>query len=164
MVTKVSMHMISPTTAAAGSVVAEGKALSVQPDLTAGQSVTGVFDPVMGITTISIPGYEPIHIRGYPTLSSMGTGRQGLPGFDGSPGVDGLLGAEGIQGPRGCRGPQGPQGKPGVRGPRGIEGPIGPTGSTGPQGIRGQDGRVQIYIQAEDPGAVGAGALWIATK
>lgn len=147
-----------------GTVVAEGASLSIKPESNSEGTPTGSFDDATGTLTIDIPVLGRLIITGLPTSNSVGIGRQGNQGNDGTPGMDGLLGSPGDVGQRGCRGPAGPQGKPGPRGPRGVDGPPGPTGSTGPQGIRGQDGRVQIYIQSEDPGPVGAGALWIATR
>lgn len=147
-----------------GTVVAEGESLAIKPLSENIDQISGSFDDATGTITLNIPVYGKVTITGLPTSNSVGVGRAGNQGNDGTPGMDGLIGSVGDVGQRGCRGPAGPQGKPGPRGPRGVDGPPGPTGSTGPQGIRGQDGRVQIYIQSEDPGPIGAGALWIATR
>lgn len=147
-----------------GTVVAEGESLAIKPLSENIDQISGSFDDATGTITLNIPAHGKVVITGLPTSNSVGVGRAGNQGNDGTPGMDGLIGAIGDVGQRGCRGPAGPQGKPGPRGPRGVDGPPGPTGSTGPQGIRGQDGRVQIYIQSEDPGPIGAGALWIATR
>lgn len=160
MMTRIPLSLIKPNVSS-GEVVAQGQSLAVEQRDADINEFNGVYDNVSGVLTLNIPGYGKINISGFPTRFSVGTGMRGEPGREGSPGINGVLGGEGLQGPRGCRGPQGPQGKPGVRGPRGVVGPPGPRGATGPQGIRGQDGRVQIFIQSEDPGPVGAGSLWI---
>lgn len=160
MTTKIPLALIKPNLVS-GGIIAQGRSLAVQEQSKEINEFNGVYDNAGGILTLNIPGYGKINIGGFPTRFSVGTGMRGEPGREGTPGINGVLGGEGIQGPRGCRGPQGPQGKPGVRGPRGVQGPPGPKGSTGPQGIRGQDGRVQIFIQSEDPGPVGPGSLWI---
>lgn len=100
-------------------------------------------------------------------------GAQGEPGCEGPPGPqgatgntgpDGRDGRMGEQGVRGCPGPKGP---PGERGATGPEGPVGPTGPQGKQGAKGvpgtagADSKVNIIVSTTDPGAVGAGWLWV---
>lgn len=160
MLTKVPLFLVMPNKTA-GNVVAQGDSLRVESIPASDKQLDGVFDNVNGILSITIPGVGEVSIGGFNTVADLGEGRRGLPGSDGRPGVHGMIGLNGLQGSKGCRGPQGKSGKPGKRGPRGLEGPIGPTGATGPRGATGADGRVQIYIQSEDPGAVGAGALWM---
>lgn len=147
---------------AVGDVTSTGKGLSVDPDSdNSNTSVTGSFDNTTGILMLTIPGFEPIYINNFMTQSDVGTGAEGPQGVSGTPGVDGIIGESGLKGQRGCQGPQGPQGERGVRGPQGKQGEQGPSGPQGAQGIAGLDGRVSIYISDEDPGPVGAGALWI---
>lgn len=160
MSTKIPLELIKPRLSK-GNIIASGQSLAVSEINEFNGEPLGVFDNVSGILTLSLPGIGKFNITGFVSRYDVGTGQRGEQGVPGSSGVDGVLGAEGLQGPRGCRGPQGQQGKPGPRGPRGVEGPMGPTGATGSQGIRGMDGRVQVYIQSEDPGPVGAAALWI---
>lgn len=160
MITKVPLNLVRPSNTS-GNVVAQGQSLAVVPTPNSAGEPLGVMDNTTGVLTLNLPGIGKFSIGGFTTRFDVGVGERGTQGIPGTPGTDGVLGAEGLQGPRGCRGPAGPQGKPGPRGPRGVEGPMGPTGATGAQGIRGLDGRVQIYIQSEDPGPVGAGAIWI---
>lgn len=160
MTTKIPLQLIRPANSR-GNVVAEGQSLAVKPETNFTGEPLGVMDSTTGTLTLNLPGIGRFSISGFVTRFDVGVGERGTQGIPGTPGTDGVLGAEGLQGPRGCRGPAGPQGKPGPRGPRGVEGPRGPTGATGPQGIRGLDGRVQIYIQSEDPGPVGPGAIWM---
>ena len=106
-------------------------------------------------------------------------GRDGKDGDDGSPGCAGPDGDQGPMGPTGPEGRMGPEGPPGVRGcpgpvgppgPAGPTGPMGPVGPTGPAGEEGPPGApgpagppgtVNIIVSATDPGAVGAGWLWV---
>lgn len=123
--------------------------------------VNGNFDDASGTLTLNLMNGQKVQIRGFMTQSDIGTGPEGPQGLSGMNGTDGLLGEDGLQGPPGCQGPPGapgPTGPKGEVGPQGKQGDIGPTGPTGP---KGDDGQVDIYIQTEDPGAVGAGALWI---
>lgn len=91
-------------------------------------------------------------------------GPQGPQGAQGATGPDGRDGQMGQQGPRGCPGPKGP---PGERGPTGPMGPLGPTGPRGEQGAQGAPGAagpagtVNIIVSNTDPGAIGAGWLWV---
>lgn len=103
-------------------------------------------------------------------------GRNGLPGEQGCDGPQGERGPQGpqgrpgrrgLQGPQGIRGMTGPQGPVGFQGPTGDIGPVGATGpqgdpgNTGPPGPPGPDGNANIVVSTSDPGAIGAGGLWI---
>lgn len=100
-------------------------------------------------------------------------GMPGAPGCQGNPGPRGPVGPPGpdgrtgLQGPPGPRGLEGPMGFPGPQGPQGPIGPVGPTGPrgdpgpAGPAGPPGPDGMLTIIISSTDPGAVGAGYLWV---
>lgn len=157
--TRVSLSLIAPDKLS-GNIVAAGNSLAVSPLDNVPTSLDGVYDSVNGILTIDIPNVGRVSIGGFSTSNSS-TNISSIPGSDGRNGIDGLLGRDGLTGQRGCRGPQGKPGRPGVRGPRGLDGPPGPTGATGQRGLKGEDGRVQIFIQSDDPGAVGAGGLWV---
>lgn len=91
-------------------------------------------------------------------------GPQGPQGATGATGPDGRDGRMGEQGVRGCPGPKGPPGERGATGPIGPLGPTGPRGAQGPKGVpgaAGPDGKVNIVVSTTDPGAVGAGWLWV---
>jgi hypothetical protein len=123
--------------------------------------VSGQFDDSTGTLVMLLGDGSTLSISGFITPNSIGVGVTGPTGPKGDPGADGLIGEPGPQGPQGCQGPPGIPGRtgaPGIPGAVGDRGPIGPTGPTGPAGL---DGVVKIYIQAEDPGSVGAGALWV---
>jgi hypothetical protein len=143
-----------------GDVVNTGQGLQIQQGEMATE-LNGTFDNTTGTLRLSIPGLPVLRIDGFMTQSDVGTGREGVQGPQGTSGIDGIIGESGLQGKTGCRGPQGPQGTPGPRGPRGQQGEQGSVGATGGEGIPGLDGRVSIYISQDDPGAVGAGAIWI---
>lgn len=123
--------------------------------------IAGHFDDATGVLTLTLVNGQKVQISGFMTQGDIGTGPAGPQGIGGTDGTDGLLGEDGAQGPQGC---QGPPGTPGATGPRGAMGPQGPEGPAGPQGEKGDpgvDGKVDVYIQTEDPGAVGPGALWV---
>lgn len=91
-------------------------------------------------------------------------GQEGDPGPEGPQGPPGRMGPEGPPGVRGCPGPAGPPGPEGPPGPIGPVGPTGPTGEGGPRGApgpAGPAGTVNIIVADKDPGAVGAGWLWV---
>lgn len=159
--TKPTLSMIDGGTSA-GDVVNTGNSLSI--DITSEDNATslgGSFDNTTGSLELSIPGYPTLKITGFMTQSDIGTGKEGPQGNTGTSGIDGIIGDHGIQGERGCQGPQGPQGERGVRGPQGQQGEQGAQGPQGEEGITGLDGKVSIFINQEDPGPVGAGAIWI---
>lgn len=85
-------------------------------------------------------------------------GPQGNRGSDGRQGQQGPQGPQGLQGPKGERGLQGPTGPQGAVGPTGPQGAPGPAGAAGPAGA---SGNVNIVVSTTDPGAVGAGWLWV---
>lgn len=143
-----------------GDVVNTGQGLNIEQGENA-TALNGTYDNTTGTLTIAIPGQPLLRIEGFMTQSDVGTGREGVQGPQGVGGIDGIIGEGGLQGKTGCRGPQGPQGTPGPRGPRGQQGEQGAVGSTGGEGIPGVDGRVAIFISQNDPGAVGAGSIWI---
>jgi hypothetical protein len=159
-ITQIPLDLISPG-AVSGVLSAAGNSVHVTPSSNDVNELRGFYDPSQGILTLSIPNIGKINIAGFPTKSDVGVGRQGPSGRDGSAGIDGLIGEAGTKGSLGCRGPEGPQGRQGERGPRGLVGPQGQQGIQGIQGNDGRDGKVLIFIQSEQPGAVGAGAIWI---
>lgn len=140
-----------------------GKEVTTQPDVDINNSglQSAHFNDTSGILTLVLMNGESIEISGFMTQGDIGEGPVGPQGISGIDGTDGLLGQDGERGPTGC---QGPPGTPGATGPRGEMGPQGPEGPQGPQGDKGdpgEDGVIDIYIQTEDPGSVGAGALWV---
>lgn len=159
-IVKPSLSMINAGSSS-GNVSNTGKGLVVTTEETQATELSGTFDNISGTLTLSIPGYPVLTISNFMTQSDVGTGKEGPQGVSGTSGTDGIIGESGTQGERGCRGPRGPVGERGVRGPEGKQGEQGPMGPTGPQGISGLDGKVAIYINNEDPGPVGSGALWI---
>lgn len=156
---QIPLSMISPPQTE-GNVVAEGSSLALSP-LTEITQFDGSYDGVSGTITFEIPTIGIINITGLPTAATLGTGVKGADGVQGPAGLSAPLPRPGDRGPRGCRGPEGERGAPGARGPRGPIGPAGPTGPTGPKGADGADGLVKIFIMSDDPGPVGAGALWV---
>lgn len=98
------------------------------------------------------------------------TGDPGCDGADGNKGEAGDQGEEGRQGKqgptgeKGCPGPKGEKGETGDQGPQGPIGPTGPQGDpgpTGPAGAKGESGTVNVIVSTTDPGAVGAGVIWV---
>ena len=128
-------------------------------------TLSGGYDSAAGALTLKIPKMGVLTISGFPVLSDLGEGRQGMPGLQGRAGVDGSVARDGDQGPAGCPGPRGARGETGKDGPRGQQGIQGPTGPRGVQGIPGKDGAFLVYMQTEDPATTGqpmqAGAIWI---
>ena len=122
---------------------------------------TGHFDDATGILTITLVNGQQLQIAGFMTQGDIGMGPPGTQGIGGTDGTDGLLGEDGLQGPAGCQGPPGTPGATGPRGEMGPQGAEGPQGAQGAKGDPGEDGQVDIYIQTEDPGPVGAGAFWV---
>ncbi len=135
--------------------------LTETPEST-GAGVLGItYDDSQGQLSILLDSGHIIAVSGFLTSSSIGVGPTGPTGPTGPGGINGTIGGPGPQGPQGCMGPPGPpgrQGSPGLPGAVGERGPLGPTGPTGPQG---DPGLLAVYIQVEDPGAVGAGSLWV---
>lgn len=123
--------------------------------------VSGQFDDATGTINFLMGDGSVLSISGFITSNSIGQGPTGPTGPKGDPGADGLIGEPGPQGPQGCQGPPGIPGRTGAPGIPGAVGERGPIGPTGPQGPAGLDGVVKIFIQAEDPGSVGAGSLWV---
>lgn len=113
--------------------------------------LNGSYDSIHGRLTLNLANGQTLEIEGFPTQGDIGIGPPGPEGRAGQDGADGLFGQDGLQGPQGCAGPQGPQGPTGPRGYPGIQGLQGEQGPTGPKGDPGADGKVRIFIQAEDP-------------
>lgn len=160
-ITKVPVNMLSAG-GKQGNLEADGIELSVTPK-TEVELLDGAshFDNIKGILTLEIPNVGTVKVGGFMTQSDVGEGREGRAGTKGRSGIDGTLGQEGDQGSDGCIGPSGKEGRPGERGPVGNKGEPGSEGPTGAKGDEGEQGRIAVYIQAADPGPVGAGALWI---
>lgn len=141
----------------------DGESVTTQKDANINNAgvVAGHFDDASGQLTLTLMNGQKVIVGGFMTQGDIGTGPAGPSGLGGVDGTDGLLGEDGAQGPQGC---QGPPGTPGATGPRGALGPQGPEGPAGPEGAKGDpgtDGKVDVYIKTADPGAVGAGALWV---
>ncbi len=147
-----------------GNVISEGSSLTVEDISGNGSSSTldGFYDRTTGVLTINIPNQPTLMISGFLTEanlpSSSGTTSKGDRGRDG---IDGMIGLDGGRGDQGCMGPEGKRGATGRPGPRGRQGIQGETGATGATGATGQDGRVLVFTQKEDPGPVGAFAIWL---
>ena len=123
--------------------------------------VSGRFDDATGTLILTLVNGVEIKVPGFMTQGDIGVGPAGQQGISGADGTDGLIGADGQQGQQGCQGPAGAAGATGPRGQQGIQGPAGDIGPEGPRGEPGLDGALDVYIQTEDPGSVGAGALWV---
>lgn len=119
------------------------------------------FDPVAGVLQLAIPGFGALRVAGFLTTSAIGSGPEGMAGKRGTSGIDGLTPLDGRRGPDGCIGHDGPEGIAGKEGPRGREGQPGEPGPEGNKGDQGKDGGMKVFYQTEDPGAVGAGSLWV---
>lgn len=160
-ITKPPLEMIAPITNV-GTVVSTGAGLAVEAPKSGDTTELQIdYDNVTGTLTVTVPGYAPAKVSGFATVRDIGEGTQGRPGVQGRAGSDGSLGADGDQGRTGCPGPVGARGAPGKRGPAGQKGEPGDMGPTGPQGEPGKDGVMLVRIQADDPGPVGAGAIWV---
>ena len=144
-----------------GNVAASDGALTVVVSTTDVTNPSGTYDGVAGALVLNLPEYGAITISGFPRLADLGQGPSGRDGSMGADGLAGLTPRDGRQGSDGCIGQIGEEGKEGRAGARGVEGRQGPIGPTGPRGATGANGRFEVYFQHEDPGAVGAGAIWI---
>lgn len=144
-----------------GQVNASDGALTVVVANTDATTPTGTYDGVAGTLVLTLPEYGAITVSGFPRLADLGQGPSGRDGAAGSAGLAGLTPRDGRQGSDGCIGQIGEEGKEGRAGARGVQGPQGATGPTGPRGLPGKEGKFAVYFQADDPGAVGAGAIWI---
>lgn len=151
--------LISISATKEGSVVAEQGTLQVLEQTSA--QLAGTFDSTSGVLTLNIPNYGTIEVAGFMTLADIGAGSSGRDGASGAQGLPGINARDGRVGADGCVGPAGEVGETGKTGARGKDGEVGPIGLEGPQGEAGKDGAPKIYFQADDPGAVGAGAIWI---
>ena len=160
--TRTPIDLIEATGAPGTDVQFDGKNLFLaDPEQTQVSLAGASYDNINGVLTIQLSNGDEIQVPGFLTTGSIGDAVQGLQGPVGPSGADGLVGVAGPQGPQGCQGPPGPAGRTGSPGVQGIQGPTGPEGPQGEKGDTGDDGVVQMYIQAEDPGAVGAGAVWV---
>lgn len=161
--TRTSLAMISAKGAVNSDVRFNGQQLEVRNDETVNSNgvVAASFDDVTGTLNLVLTNGTIIPVSGFMTTGNIGTGLPGPPGPPGSNGADGLLGQDGAQGPTGCQGPPGTPGATGPRGMTGAQGPAGVPGEKGDKGDKGDTGTVAIFIQTEDPGAVGPGAFWV---
>lgn len=135
-----------------------------------------------GVLTVQLSNGESLSIRGFVIATDLRLGMQGFAGRSGVNGLNGvngrsaimgaqgptgftgLNGAKGKLGPKGSQGAQGPTGYDGKQGKRGKRGAKGKEGKRGKEGAQGRDGRnriLPIVISETDPGAIGAGSLWI---
>jgi len=162
MITKVPTELIEANNQESGTVQSDGSSLVIIPaDKNIATKLDVNYDSVSGTLTLHIPDYPVLTVEGFMTQADIKEGRVGRDGRDGYAGINGLDGEEGQEGARGCIGPQGPRGKRGQRGLRGQRGPIGETGPTGFQGATGKSGALQVFVQADDPGDVAPGAVWV---
>lgn len=161
--TRTPLSMLEARGAPNSDVRFDGREVNTQKDENINNTgvTSGKFDDVTGTLSLTLVNGQSVEIRGFMTHGDIGVGPEGPQGIGGVDGTDGLLGEDGLQGPPGCQGPPGTPGVTGPQGEMGAQGEAGPPGMTGPTGPKGDDGQVDIYIQTEDPGAVGAGALWI---
>ena len=144
-----------------GDLRVQDGTLKIVPDsMTPNGNVTGYIDKT-GVLTIDIPGHGTIQANGFLTRADIGQGHEGNRGNEGSNGTDGSIGLDGSKGVIGDRGEVGSRGVPGVRGPRGMQGSFGQNGNSGAEGVKGDDAFVNMFIQESDPGAPGAGAVWV---
>jgi len=162
--TKPPLSMLDARGSTASDVRFDGEQVVVasDPSTTSKNVVSGSYDDVSGVVTLTFADGTNIQISGFMTPGSIGIGAPGPQGVSGTNGADGLLGIDGLQGPTGCQGPPGTPGSTGPQGTPGIQGPEGRPGPQGEKGDKGDTGFVAIYITAEDPGAAaGPGALWV---
>lgn len=161
--TKTPLSMLESKGSPGSDVQFDGKSVVAVEEENVNNSgvLGGSFDDASGTLTLSLVNGETIQVSGFMTQGDIGVGDSGAQGISGVDGTDGLLGGDGEQGSTGCAGPAGTPGATGpggAVGPQGNEGPVGPEGR---EGVAGIDGAVDVYIQTEDPGAVGPGALWV---
>jgi hypothetical protein len=161
--TKTPLDMLEAKGTPGSDVRYTGSEVIVEPDEDINNLgvASGFFDDSSGTLVIKLVNGQTLNITGFMTQGNIGVGEAGSQGIGGTSGTDGLLGEDGLQGPSGCAGPPGTPGAtgtPGSMGPQGPEGPQGPTGDLGPEG---EPGQVDVYIQTDDPGAVGSGAFWV---
>lgn len=161
--TKTPLGMLEAKGTPDSDVRFTGQEVVAQPDKNINN--TGIknasYDSLTGTLTLTLVNEEVIEIDGFFTADDAGSGPEGLQGIDGTDGADGLLGKDGLQGPQGCQGPPGTPGATGPKGVQGLQGEKGNRGDEGKKGNDGDDGVIDVYIQTEDPGTVGAGALWV---
>lgn len=143
-----------------GDVVSKNGQVFVEQAPSAITELAGSFDSLQGVLTLEIPNIGKLQIAGLPTVNSsinVSTER----GASGRDGLDGTFAVDGERGPDGCIGQQGMQGEQGRQGYRGQQGRQGMQGVEGSKGDTGDAGSMKIYFQAADPGAVGAGSIWV---
>jgi hypothetical protein len=170
-----------------GSVIAfDGKEFKVDAELTKKlEKITisnVLYNGSIGELIIELSNGKSITLTGFVIPSMLKEGRPGDPGkagLDGKAGingVDGVKGRTGFTGSKGARGFRGKEGLRGVKGTigptgeRGLMGPTGEVGESGPEGTRGLIGPSghpgetslpKVIISYTDPGAVGAGVMWV---
>lgn len=161
--TKTPLSMLLGKGSPGSDVTFDGKQVVVteEQDINNSGVVTGNFDDATGTLTLILVNGQKITVSGFMTRNDIGVGPPGPPGAPGAKGADGLLGADGLQGPTGCQGPPGTPGATGPQGIPGVKGEQGAPGEKGEKGDKGDIGTVNVFIQTEDPGAVGPGALWV---
>lgn len=144
-----------------GNLAVDSSLLKIVPDRdTPNGNMVGYVDKT-GTLTINIPGYGEVKASGFLSKDDIGRGPDGQRGSNGQQGYDGSIGLDGAKGFIGDRGKSGDRGIPGVRGPRGKQGKAGEDGALGTKGIEGDDAVTNVFIQEADPGAPGAGAVWV---
>jgi len=160
MLTKVALNQVESERT--GAVRSERGSLSVQSDNESTVAVLYLaYDQMTGTLILEVPGIGKVRAEGFLTASGIGVGKTGRTGGVGKGGLDGLIGDDGGDGDIGCPGVKGVRGVRGYRGPDGPRGFRGHTGSTGAAGKPGRDCKLLVFVCSEDPGPVGASALWI---
>lgn len=163
MLTRTPLSMLDARGKAQSDVTFNGKEVVVE-DLSVSEQhgvTSGAYDSTTGTVTLTLDSGDKIAITGFMTASDIGHGEVGPTGPKGDSGTNGVEGRDGETGATGCQGPPGTPGRQGIAGPTGPAGAVGPVGDIGPTGPKGDDGVIQVYIQTQDPGAPGAGSLWI---
>lgn len=157
----VKINMLSSENRSGDLQVSEGSLRIIPDDKAPNGKMRGYVDSTTGTLTIDIPNHGKIEVSGFLTRDDIGRGAEGSRGNQGNQGTDGAIGLDGEKGNQGPRGEVGDRGVPGVRGPRGKQGNVGKQGPSGGRGIKGDDAMINMFIQEADPGAPGAGAVWV---
>jgi hypothetical protein len=166
--TKIPLHSLRVAQTPGGLLVFQDD-LEVKKVEAGSQFVRGEYEEQTGQLFLHFND-RTVVVEGFITEDDIKQGEPGDPGASGRDGRDGFAARDGFRGQDGCDGARGPVGASGCRGQTGAEGAIGLIGPTGPQGLqgrkgprgeRGDTGLVNIHVGEDDPGATGAGGLWV---
>ena len=184
MLTKISSDLLLGNGSPNMLVIDAGSSLDVSSlPAIPGVTVNAIsYDRQAGVMTIVLSNGENMMIKGFVRASDMRKGSDGDPGKTGLNGANGIngndgptgptgpigykgiTGIQGLPGPKGATGPIGLMGYSGKGGDQGLQGPqgkLGPQGKKGPQGDAGRKGFLNIVVSDGDPGAIGAGSMWV---